>query len=305
MALNPFIADIGNLLPEFISGSALVSVVLSLPTTGPMLVRALQTQDMYLAGSFLMLRIVPGRDRRAGVRPPAGLARSAHPASAADRRDEPRRRPRRGRALRRPGPVRPPRRRADLTPEQERFYTASQWRLMWWRFRRHRLAVVSAVFLLLCYGSIADHRVDRPLRSAHPRPASHLRPAAVGSTSSTRGGSSAPLSTARAIKLDMDTLKRIYAPDPARVEPLRFFCRGDRYLFWGRWPADFHLVCPAEGGTLVPARHRPARAGHVLPHPLRGPGLAHRRPDRHHASASCSASRWAASPATMAAGPTC
>lgn len=55
MALNPFIADIGSLLPEFISGSALVSVVLSLPTTGPVLVRALQTQDMYLAGSFLML----------------------------------------------------------------------------------------------------------------------------------------------------------------------------------------------------------------------------------------------------------
>ena len=55
LALNPFIGDIGNLLPEFISGSALVSVVLSLPTTGPVLVRALQTQDMYLAGSFLML----------------------------------------------------------------------------------------------------------------------------------------------------------------------------------------------------------------------------------------------------------
>ncbi|GBD43232.1 Dipeptide transport system permease protein DppB [bacterium HR40] len=55
MALNPFIADLGQLLPEFISGSALVSVVLSLPTTGPVLVRALQTQDMYLAGSFLML----------------------------------------------------------------------------------------------------------------------------------------------------------------------------------------------------------------------------------------------------------
>lgn len=55
MALNPFISDIGNLLPDLISGSALVSVVLSLPTTGPVLVRALQTQDMYLAGSFLML----------------------------------------------------------------------------------------------------------------------------------------------------------------------------------------------------------------------------------------------------------
>jgi peptide/nickel transport system permease protein len=55
MALNPFIADIGNLLPQTISGAAIVSIVLSLPTTGPMLLRALQTQDMYLAGSFLML----------------------------------------------------------------------------------------------------------------------------------------------------------------------------------------------------------------------------------------------------------
>ncbi len=54
MALNPFIADIGNVLPEIISGAAIVSVVLSLETTGPMLLRALQSQDMYLAGSFLM-----------------------------------------------------------------------------------------------------------------------------------------------------------------------------------------------------------------------------------------------------------
>jgi peptide/nickel transport system permease protein len=53
MALNPFIADIGNLLPQMISGATIVSVVMSLPTTGPMLLGALQSQDMYLAGSFL------------------------------------------------------------------------------------------------------------------------------------------------------------------------------------------------------------------------------------------------------------
>ena len=54
MALNPFVADIGNLLPQVVSGAAIVSVVLSLPTTGPMLLEALRSQDMYLAGSFLM-----------------------------------------------------------------------------------------------------------------------------------------------------------------------------------------------------------------------------------------------------------
>jgi peptide/nickel transport system permease protein len=54
MALNPFIADIGNLLPHVVSGSVIVSVVMNLPTAGPMLLGALQSQDLYLAGSFLM-----------------------------------------------------------------------------------------------------------------------------------------------------------------------------------------------------------------------------------------------------------
>ncbi|MCM0019382.1 MAG: ABC transporter permease [Tagaea sp.] len=55
MALNPFISDIGDLLPQMISGAAIVSVVMSLPTNGPMLLSALRSQDMFLAGSFLMI----------------------------------------------------------------------------------------------------------------------------------------------------------------------------------------------------------------------------------------------------------
>jgi peptide/nickel transport system permease protein len=54
MALNPFVSDIGSLLPQIVSGSVIVSAVMSLPTTGPMLLDSLRSQDMYLAGSFLM-----------------------------------------------------------------------------------------------------------------------------------------------------------------------------------------------------------------------------------------------------------
>ncbi len=54
MSLNPFIADIGELLPHIISGAVIVSVVLNLPTTGKMLYEALLSLDMNLAGSFLM-----------------------------------------------------------------------------------------------------------------------------------------------------------------------------------------------------------------------------------------------------------
>jgi len=54
LALNPFIADIGNLLPQIVSGSVIVAVILDLPTTGPLLLEALKNQDTYLAGSFLL-----------------------------------------------------------------------------------------------------------------------------------------------------------------------------------------------------------------------------------------------------------
>jgi peptide/nickel transport system permease protein len=55
LALNPFVSTAGWALPGLISGEVIVAVVLSLPTTGPLLLRALQSQDMYLAGSFIMM----------------------------------------------------------------------------------------------------------------------------------------------------------------------------------------------------------------------------------------------------------
>lgn len=53
-SLNFFIGDIGSILPEIVSGAEIVAIVLSLETTGPLLIKALQSQDMYLAGSFLV-----------------------------------------------------------------------------------------------------------------------------------------------------------------------------------------------------------------------------------------------------------
>jgi peptide/nickel transport system permease protein len=58
MSLNFFIADIGAILPQVISGAEIVAIVMSLQTTGPVLIAALESQDMYLAGSFLMLLAV-------------------------------------------------------------------------------------------------------------------------------------------------------------------------------------------------------------------------------------------------------
>ncbi len=55
VALNPLISTVGWVLPELVSGAVIVSVILGLPTTGPLLLRALMNQDMYLAGSMVMM----------------------------------------------------------------------------------------------------------------------------------------------------------------------------------------------------------------------------------------------------------
>lgn len=55
VALNPFVSTVGWVLPTLVSGATITAIVLSLPTTGPMLLQALLSQDMFLAGSFVML----------------------------------------------------------------------------------------------------------------------------------------------------------------------------------------------------------------------------------------------------------
>ena len=55
VAMRPFVATVGYQLPRLVSAGGIVAVVLSLPTSGPLLLRSLMTQDMFLAGSFLMM----------------------------------------------------------------------------------------------------------------------------------------------------------------------------------------------------------------------------------------------------------
>jgi peptide/nickel transport system permease protein len=58
LALNPFVSTVGWTLPSIVSGEAIVAIVLSLPTVGPLLLRSLHSQDMYLAGSIILLTSV-------------------------------------------------------------------------------------------------------------------------------------------------------------------------------------------------------------------------------------------------------
>jgi peptide/nickel transport system permease protein len=136
-----------------------------------------------------------------------------------------------------------------LTAEQEKFYLASQWKLMLWKLRRHKVAVISGIILALMYATTLVSEVLAPyhLHSRHTdfiyAPPQRVRMFHDGSFVG-------PFTYGLVRSLNMETLKREYTEDTSKPYPLRFFCRGDSYRFWGLFEASLHLVCPAEGGTL-------------------------------------------------------
>ena len=136
-----------------------------------------------------------------------------------------------------------------LTPAQEKFYSASQWQIMWWKFRRHRVALISGIVLLLIYGSTLISEVIAPYH-LHTRDTKSIYAPPQSVHLFHEGKFVGPFVYGYNMKLDLVSLKREYTPDPAQVQPLRFFCRGDEYEFWGLIEGDFHLVCPAQGGTF-------------------------------------------------------
>lgn len=131
-----------------------------------------------------------------------------------------------------------------LTPEQERYYMASQWQLMRWKLRRHPLAVISGIVLLIIYLSILASEWVAPY-PLHKRNARYIYAPPQGIHLWHEGSFVGPFVYGYTIKKDLKLLKRIYTIDTGKVLPLRFFCLGDGYKFWGQWKMSFHLVCPA------------------------------------------------------------
>jgi peptide/nickel transport system permease protein len=132
-----------------------------------------------------------------------------------------------------------------VTEAEERVSVASQWQLMWWRFRRHRVAVIGSVVVLLFYGVVlfadflaySSPTASEAQRSLLPPQAIHwlddgrFRPHVYG------------LRGAR----DPISLKRVYQADPTRKIPVRLFGHGFPYRLFGLFPADRHLLAVGEG----------------------------------------------------------
>ncbi len=136
-----------------------------------------------------------------------------------------------------------------MTPEMERYYMASQWRIMWWKFRRHRLAVAAGAVLLVMYLSVMICEVLAPY-NLHTRHIDSIYAPPQTVHLFHEGAFIGPFVYGFSYRLNMENLRREYTPDPAQIQPLRFFCLADSYELWGAIEGRLHLVCPAEDGTL-------------------------------------------------------
>ena len=137
----------------------------------------------------------------------------------------------------------------QLTPEQESYYMATQWQLMWWKLRRHKLAVVAGAVLAFMYASMLISEFLAPYGLA-TRHTDFIYAPPQGINLFHEGEFFGPFVYGLDYELNMRTLKREYTPNPAKVQPIRFFCADDPYEFWGLFKADTHLFCAADGGTV-------------------------------------------------------
>ncbi|SOC18267.1 ABC transporter permease [Rhodobacter maris] len=126
---------------------------------------------------------------------------------------------------------------------------ASQLRIMWIKFRRHRLALISAVFLIVMYATLLITEFLAPYRlEDHDYTAIYAPPQQVHLFHD--GSFVGPFVYGQSVTLDMVRLKRVYADDRSDVQKIRFFCHGAPYRMLGLIPGDLHLLCPAEGGRF-------------------------------------------------------
>ena len=136
-----------------------------------------------------------------------------------------------------------------LTPEQERYYMATQWQLMWWKLKRHRLAMISGAVLALMYFSVIISEFLAPYAlTSRNTDFIYAPPQTINFFHD--GEFQGPFVYGLKYQLNMTNLKREYQEDKQSIQKIRFFCKSDPYKFWGHVAASTHLFCPSATGTL-------------------------------------------------------
>ncbi len=140
--------------------------------------------------------------------------------------------------------------RPDIDTGASTVETASQWRLMWWKFKKHKLAVASATLILGLYLMAALAEFIAPYTLNHRNVAYVYAPPQRIHFIGEDGFHLRPFVYALKGKRDPVTLKKVYTEDKNRPLPIKFLVRGDPYTMWGVIESDLHLFGVESGGTI-------------------------------------------------------
>jgi peptide/nickel transport system permease protein len=126
--------------------------------------------------------------------------------------------------------------------EEEKIFVASQLQLIWWKFRKHKMAMLGGIVILLLYtmGLFCEFWAPYVPESFYVQ--WRLAPPTRVYIRSQSGGLTWPYIFGTIYSKDPETLRDIYEPDYAVTYPVRFFVRGEPYRFWGLFPTDLHFV---------------------------------------------------------------
>jgi peptide/nickel transport system permease protein len=139
--------------------------------------------------------------------------------------------------------------KAKAKHDEERLYLASQWRLMWWKFLDHKVAVFALYVLAVLYFAAIFCEILAPnAPNARDAPRSFEPPQRLHVFQ--EGRLRWPFVHAKVQHVDAETRARSYTDDTSLLTPLRFWVKGDPYRLWGLIPMDRHVIGLAGGQRL-------------------------------------------------------
>ena len=135
--------------------------------------------------------------------------------------------------------------------EIEEIWLASQWKLIWWKFRRHKLAIFSLCVIILLYILVLFCEFIAPYEPWRRFEDYKNAPPQIINIYSKEGGLQRPFVYGMKQEFNMETFRRTFVKDTTEKYYLHFFVRGDPYKLWGLFPGNIHLFGSEEGPVFL------------------------------------------------------
>ncbi|QUJ76681.1 ABC transporter permease [Sulfitobacter albidus] len=137
----------------------------------------------------------------------------------------------------------------NLSAPERAEFDAPSYILIWRKFRRHKLGLISGLFLLICYLILPIAGFISPY-TPNERSADHLYHPPQEINLWHEGKFIGPYVYATTAVADLENYRWRYTEDPSTPMPLEFFCEGETYRLFGLIPSDTHLFCAPQGATV-------------------------------------------------------